>query len=294
MVEVLVRYPALPLYLSSFFFAVMALSSKALSPPHPASLGLDWIVLLRSLIALVVLFPAVLHDVRPGLASLAPHGKGMVLRGVAGCLSMWTYFMAIQNIPVGEAVLLSSTSPLWTALISSVALKESMPPRIWIAFPSTFCGVFLICWPAVHLSNDPHQLIGAVAGLASAAFAGAAYATVRSLRGVPASWVASSLLIAGTVTAIPVAALHARPVLGATALLLTLLMGVAGGLAQWLMTIGYQHNKATRASTLNMTTVGFTLLLAWPALGERPLAVQVVGLGLIFFGCANVSSTRDE
>jgi drug/metabolite transporter (DMT)-like permease len=291
---VLLRFPALPLYVSSLLFAVMALAGKALSPPHPASLSLAWVVLLRSLIALVVLSPAVLLDARAGLASLLLHGRGMVLRGVAGALSMWTYFLAIQCIPVGEAVLFSNTSPLWTALIASVFLKETMPPRLWLAFPATFCGVCLVSWPSLELGAQPHQLLGIVAGLASAAFAGAAYSTVRSLRGVPASWVASALLIAGTLSSAPLAALHAPRAMGASTWLLALLMGVSGGLAQWTMTIGYQYNKATRASTLNMTTVAFTVLLAWPALGESPMPIQLLGLALIFFGCANATSGHSE
>src|SRR5438105_1170275 len=50
----------------------------------------------------------------------------LILRGVAGCLSMFLLFYAIENMKLADAMMLNYSSPIYVLLFSAFLLGESL------------------------------------------------------------------------------------------------------------------------------------------------------------------------
>lgn len=293
------RYPWLPMVSSCFFFAWMAFTAKVLSGTPSAALWvdrhypIDEVVFFRSFIMLLVLVPIIAWEGWPDLAPLRPHLRTILLRGFYGTIALFCYFITISKISLSAAVITVNTSPLFAAVFSSLVLKEAIPKRLYWAFPLTFTGVCLAAGHQAALGEDTYQSVGYLFGILSACFSGAAYSMVRMLKDTPASVIVLSLTVVAVVASLPMLARgFLVPTLRDSVWMIA--MGTTGGIAQWLMTIGYRYNTAARASSLNLATVGFTVLIAFLALGERMHPFQWFGLALIALGTAACSTSKAE
>ncbi len=93
---------------------------------------------------------------------------------MCGTLSLYFYLVAIRLIPLADlAVTTNALAAWWT-------LGERLSSRLMWAFPISFLGVALVA--DSHTGGDGW---GYLAGLASAALAGSAYALLRKLRELP-------------------------------------------------------------------------------------------------------------
>ena len=283
---------------SCFFFSIMAFAAKVLSGTPQSALWLDHrfptveVVFFRSFIMLLVMIPMIAWEGFPDLAPLRPQARNILLRGFYGTIALFAYFTTISKIPLSAAIITVNTSPLFAAVLASLFLGEAIPRRLYWAFPLTFLGV---CLAAGHhaLTANPGEAIGYLFGIVSAFFSGAAYSMVRQLKDAPASAIVLSLTLVTVFVSIPLLPhVYIQP--SGRDLVWLVTMGVAGGIAQWFMTIGYRYNTAARASSLNLATVGFTVVLAFLILGERLEQPQWLGLLLIALGTAACSSSKAE
>jgi len=112
------------------------------------------------LLAFVVAFaPASLRVGRRELLFLAAFG----IVGVA--LVQWLYFVAIHNLPVGVALLIEFTAPLFVALFARFVYREHIRRRIWVAVVLCIAGLAVVVeiWAGVAFSTT-----GVTAALAGA------------------------------------------------------------------------------------------------------------------------------
>lgn len=72
-----------------------------------------------------------------------------VARGFALFVGTISFFSAIYIMPLADAVAISFVNPILTALFSGWFLKESMPPRTWVATIVAFGGVLIMLRPNV-------------------------------------------------------------------------------------------------------------------------------------------------
>lgn len=72
-----------------------------------------------------------------------------VARGFALFVGTISFFSAIYIMPLADAVAISFVNPILTALFSGWFLKESMPPRTWVATIIAFVGVLIMLRPNV-------------------------------------------------------------------------------------------------------------------------------------------------
>lgn len=85
---------------------------------------------------------------REGRAGFAfPKLRWQVLRGFSVAVSAVSFFSAVQLMRIGEATALSFTSPMITALLAAVLLKEPLRRETWIASGVAFVGVLIILRP---------------------------------------------------------------------------------------------------------------------------------------------------
>jgi drug/metabolite transporter (DMT)-like permease len=91
----------------------------------------------------------------------------LAVLGLAGAaLIQWLYFVAIDRLPVGIALLLEFTSPLLIALYSRLVLRELVPRRVWLALGLALAGLTLVAQVWRDAGLDP---VGVTAGLGAAA-----------------------------------------------------------------------------------------------------------------------------
>jgi drug/metabolite transporter (DMT)-like permease len=90
----------------------------------------------------------------------------MIVLGLSGAaLIQWFYFVAIDRLPVGIALLVEFTGPLMVAVYSRVVLRHAMHRRIWLALGLALGGLALVAqvWRDVGL-----DAIGLAAAFAAA------------------------------------------------------------------------------------------------------------------------------
>src|SRR5918999_2532306 len=96
----------------------------------------------------------------------------LVAFGITGvAFVQWLYFLAIERLPVGIALLIQFLGPLFVALFARFVYREHIRRRIWIALVFCITGLAVVVevWSGLAFST-----VGITAALA-AAFALAAY-----------------------------------------------------------------------------------------------------------------------
>src|SRR5262249_29104565 len=96
----------------------------------------------------------------------------LVVFGVTGvAFVQWLYFVALQHLPVGVALLIQFLGPLWVALFARFVYRDTIGRRVWVALALCLVGLSLVVelWTGLAFST-----IGITAAL-GASFALAAY-----------------------------------------------------------------------------------------------------------------------
>ena len=99
------------------------------------------VVFFRALGTFVFIFPYMLYK---KASILGNNPKILLLRGLVGVISLSTFFMAIQRIPLGSAVSIRYLGPIFGALFATYLLKEKVNFWQWISFAIAFFGVIVL------------------------------------------------------------------------------------------------------------------------------------------------------
>lgn len=297
------RRPYLALYLSSAFFAVMAVAVKLLTGGGgTVADGPAWrlfgshgipateVVFWRSLVPFLCLLPPALLELRRDPEPARAVAPLLVFRALSGGLAMWLYFVAIEQLGLSTAVVLNYTSPLWATLFSAWFLREPTTPRVVGGFLVAFVGLVLTVQPELESGG----LWGYAAGLGSGVLAGFAYVAVRRLTSQVSSTMVVFAFAGVTVIVVSPLMLSSYVTPDREGYVLLCVAGLAAMVAQLLMTLGYRVNSTSRASTLSLSTVAFSTLAAVVLLGERPEPLDWLGLGLTMLGVGLATSGKAE
>jgi drug/metabolite transporter (DMT)-like permease len=213
------------------------------------------LVFYRSFFGLLLVYTIV----RQQSGSLATaHIGGHLWRGISGTVALMLYFYCITVLPLATAVTLNYTSPLFLALLVTLALKERFHPPFTFAIALGFIGVVLLLHPVL----ERNQLVPGLLGLTSGFLAGIAMLNVRQLGqlGEPDSRVVFYFsLIAAVSSGIVMLLGDLHPL---TLHNLPILLGLGGSatLAQLALTRAYRTGKTLVASSLSYSTVVFASL----------------------------------
>jgi drug/metabolite transporter (DMT)-like permease len=278
---------------AALLFALNATVSKVVLQSGISSLELTQVratgAFLGFALVLAVTRPASLRVGRRELPSL-------VVFGIAGvALVQWLYFVSIERLPIGIALLIEYIAPVLIALWAWAVFKESIRRRIWVALVLAVGGLAIVVevWDGVTLDG-----LGVTAAL-SAAVAYAVYVLMAE-RGVrrrdPASLTAFGFLFAGLFWALvqPVWHFPAGRLDESVSLLghlerfslpvwlLLLYVVVAGTMITFLLVAAaLRHISATRVGIVAMLEPVAASAVAFLWLGERFGTAQLLGGGLV-------------
>ena len=259
-------------------FSVMGLLVKVASTAFPTM----ELVFARSAFMSAVAFGTLRLQ---GGSALGVDRRTLLLRGAAGATALSLFYFGIGRLPLGDAVTIQYTAPVWTALAAALILGERVRPVVAASAVVSLAGVALVARPAV-LFGDGVALDGlGVAAVASAAvLSGLAYTFVRKLRQTDRpmtiifylSWI-------GMVGALPFA-LGGWVMPSGAQWLLLLGIGVATHTGQVGLTKGMQTLEAGTASAVGYVQV--VLAFVWGAvfLGDAVDGLSVAGAALVVSG----------
>ncbi|MEW5879156.1 MAG: DMT family transporter [Pseudomonadota bacterium] len=260
---------------ASALFSVMGACVKLASQHYSVA----EIVFYRSAIGAVILFAFV----RASGGSLRTHVPWMhVSRGAVGTLALALWFFATTVLPLGTAMTLNFSSPLFLAafaVLAALLAGRSVRWPLAIAVAAGFVGVVLVLQPSFRAD----QAVAGMAGLVSGVLSAAAYWHVRELGrlGEPEwrtvfyfSLSGVALGLAGTV----VTGFSSHSWRGAA---LLAAVGITATAAQLAMTRAYGRGRTLLTANLQFSAVVFAALLGEVVFADRIPTVGYLGIAVI-------------
>jgi drug/metabolite transporter (DMT)-like permease len=263
---------------SAAAFAAMAAVVKVLLPDTPTQA----VVLSRGVI-MVCAFAALGRAQGAPLLGTRP---GMLLaRGLLGYAALSCYFWSVHHLPLGDAVLLQYSHPVFVALIAPRLLGERAGGgHAWV-LGVALVGVALIVHPTAGFR--PAALVGILGSLLS----GLAYLTVRELSRSehPLTilfWFPLATIVPSLVATLALgrdAVPHdARSIAGHLLVAATALVG------QVALTLGLARAGAARATAVTLSGPVFGVLFDLALFGHVPDAASLVGMLLVLGALARL------
>ena len=260
-------------------------------------------VALRALVGGALLAPVALLALR-GKWGTVWRGRwrilGMALVGVAGC--QLVYFMAVERIPVGTAILVEYTAPVLLVLFAWATTRRVPRAVVLIGSAVAIAGLVLVIGPGALASVDVLGVFFAF--LAAIGAAGYYLIAARPSDGLPGVALASSGLLLGSAALFAVGAIGVVPFsmafvevpfLGGTApwwvpLGIVVIFATAIGYAASITATGLLGSRLM--SFIALLEVVFATMFAWLLLGETLTLWQLLGGALILAGIVLVYSER--
>ena len=285
-------------------FAVNGSVSKVVLDSGLSSVDLAQI---RASCAALGLLAFLLAFARPNLRVSRRELLFLVAFGVVGvALVQWLYFVAIHNLPVGVALLIEFTAPLFVALFARFVYRELIRRRIWVAVALCITGLALVVevWAGVAFST-----VGVTAALGGAfgltayllmaeherrdrdavslsfygfLFAALFWAVVQPLWNFPWSVLDDTVSLQGNLSE------YTAPVW----LLVGFIVVVGTMITFSLLTGALRHVSATRASIVATLEPVLATVVAWLWLGETFGTAQLVGGAVVIAGILLAETAR--
>ncbi len=128
------------------FFCVALVGTLAKVSGQYTSTGV--LLLFQNLLCLAFMAPVV---ARGGWPLLRTDKVGLhFLRAVTGTACWYALFVAIKQIPLANATLLTYSAPLWMPLIAWLVSRRPVARATWIGAAIGFAGVILVLQPHAH------------------------------------------------------------------------------------------------------------------------------------------------
>ncbi|NAS31723.1 EamA family transporter [Flavobacteriaceae bacterium R38] len=124
------------MFIAAFAFSWMNLLAKYLNDFHPLQ-----VVFFRAIGTFVFIFPYMLSK---KISVIGNNVFWLSLRGLLSFVSLSLFFMVIQRIPLGSAVALRYTAPIFSVIFAYFILKENVKLWQWISLLISVLGAFIM------------------------------------------------------------------------------------------------------------------------------------------------------
>lgn len=210
------------------------------------------------------------------LVPVKEHRVALFFRGFLGLFGAVMYFYATKNLPTANAAILQKSSPFFVMIFAAIFLNEKLTRFHIMSLVVAFIGAYLVTNPSGN-----YNLIPALSGIFSAIFAAGAYTIIGSLGKTENPY--RIMLAFGAVTCacliVPLVLTYKSPL--PIDWLWLVLIGVFGGLGQYLLTIAYLYAPAGEVSIYNYTSVIFSAILGFIIFRDKIEPIEYIGIVLI-------------
>ena len=156
------------MFIAAFAFAWMNLLAKYLNDFHPLQ-----VVFFRAIGTFVFIFPYMLVKRVPVIGK---HVVWLSLRGILSFTSLALFFLVIQRIPLGSAVALRYTAPVFSVIFALFFLREHIRSWQWVALGISLAGAFFMKGVDLRIDTLSFILI-----MSSSVLVGGVFTIVRYL-----------------------------------------------------------------------------------------------------------------
>ena len=270
--------------LAAFFFSLMALLVKIAGQRLPTA----QLVLARSVVGVVLTYGMLK---RAGVAVWGNRKGLLIYRGLAGFAALLCFFYALIKLPLAETTVIVYVSPVFTAILAALILKETLRINEIVGLMMSLAGLLLVAQPAFLFGAAADSLDLFAVGIAvlGAVFASSGYVAVRKLRETEHHLVVVFYFpLVATPASVP---LMIPDALWPTPLewLMLLGIGIFTQIAQVYLTKGLHTEKAGRALSMSYIQIVFAALWGFLFFSEIPNAFGILGAFLVVAGTLAVA-----
>jgi drug/metabolite transporter (DMT)-like permease len=188
------------------------------------------------------------------------------VRSISGSIGLLCSFYALTHLPISTSLTLSSTVPIWTALLAWLLLGYRPTLQIWVAIAAAIAGVVLIQRPYLRGGN-----LAGLAALGHALFWAVGMIGLNRLSGIDPRAVVTHFAGVSTFVALLFLLLTGADVgiwiPGDKVLLLMLVgVGVTGTIGQLGMTRAFALGHPSKVAVVGLTQIVFACffdVLVW-------------------------------
>ncbi|MBA4710780.1 DMT family transporter [Aquitalea aquatica] len=259
--------------LAIFLLAVMDASAKWLTHGYPVG----EIIFFRSLFALPILLVLGLrHSSAPVRLLATAHPWRHLLRGVVVMVTIVTFFMALRHLPLATVTVITLANPIFMLLLGLFWLGEQVGRRQWLAVGLGLIGVMVVCGLS-GLQFNAYSLLAVASALS---YALATLLTRQlSAHDSPATIAMLGTLIMLLFSAISMGGDWQWP--GLTDWLVLLLLGLSGGLANFVNALSLRDVPLSAVAPLEYSILLWAAALGYFFFAEMPGMSTWLGGALI-------------
>lgn len=265
-----------------FWFMVMAALIKSTSgdvPPGEA-------VFFRSFFAIpvILVWLATRGELRQGLVMRNPWGH--LLRGLLGTSAMGMTFAALGMLPLPEVTAIGYATPIFTVILAVLILHERIRMVRISAILLGLAGVLVMLWPRLGGGGSLQDTatFGAILVLVATMLRAMVQILVRKLVHTEHT---AAIVFYFSVTA-SVLSLMTLPfgwvVPSVNTVMLLILAGILGGMAQILITSSFRFGPASMLAPIDYSSMLFSILIGYFWFAEVPTMAMLIGAGLVITG----------
>ncbi|MGF6778888.1 DMT family transporter [Paraburkholderia sp. GAS334] len=271
---------------SMFCFAIVDALAKAITAHYPA----NEITFFRMLFGLAPALILALRARSPRNLLRSRHWRVHIERAVVLMAALGLFFAGLRYVPLSEAVALAYTEKLFVIVLAPLVLNEKWRGRDALAAVIGFAGILLVVRPTGVASG----LLGPALLLASAVFGAISIIQIKRVGATdePGLIVLYSTLIGTLVTGASLFFAWQTPT--PVHLGILLLLGVAAGTGQLLMTSAFRHADTGTLAPYSYTSIVWATLFGYVVWGESVSMLSLAGIVLIVGSSIAIAIRRKE
>lgn len=258
-------------------WAVLRIASETMHP--------FYILFWRSVFGVLILLPVF---VRAGPASLKTDRLPVhALRSICGVVAMGGIFYSVANIPLGQAMAINYSGPLFATLGAVLIFREALPKQRIIALAIGFAGMLIVVRPGVD-----HVSLGVLAALIGVLGMAGSLLSIKSLAATEAN---TTIIAYGNTLALPVSFGLALTVWQGMSWLefgLLVAIGALSTVAQLFLNRALKLADAGAVLPVDFLRLVFVTTLGAVLFGEQTPLLTWLGAGIIL--CSTVYIARQE
>lgn len=217
-----------------------------------------------------------------------PRAGLQAARGAAVALATVCFFMGVMTMPLADATAIQFISPILTAILAPLVLRERSPPAVWLATLLAFAGVLAVLRPnLLELGAAALWPLGAAFGMSWLMMLNrktAGLAPVMVMQFLLAIFAAPMLIAAAWLLHVQGGAPFRIDWPSAEVVAKSLFVAVSATVGHSLIFAAVLRANAAAVAPMTYVQLIIAAAVGWALFGETPDAASFAGAALIIAG----------
>ena len=248
-------------------------------------LSVNEMIMTRAFFAILILLPFNWKELK-SLKNESKKTNLMILAlGLISVLDTYTWYQGLQTVPLNNAMILLFLSPIITAVMSTIILKEKITFDIILKFIINISAIFLI----YHFSIGK-LTIGYFYLMSDFVIYGIIAILIKKLDKFSANF----LVFIRLVIILPISAIiaHKLPTINIKVVIFIAIVVFGYIIERSFITYAFKTAKVVEIQPLRYFNIVFSSILSYLILDERTTVWQFIGVSIIIFGTIIIDSLK--